>query len=84
MSCLKYITETKIITGNTTLDSFANSITFYNTGTNTCFVDGIKITSGTSFTILGNRDEMNIKFYAITFRGAGNPELTIVYKKYVK
>ena len=43
MSCRQYITETKILTDNTTVDSNCNGITFYNTGTNNVFVDGIKI-----------------------------------------
>jgi hypothetical protein len=84
MTCLKYITETKIITDNTTLDSFCNSVTFYNTGTTNVSVDGIRITPGTSYTILGNYNEMNIKFYSIFFTIGGTPELTIIYKKYVK
>jgi hypothetical protein len=83
MTCRKFITETKIITENTTVDSFCNDITFFNTGTINVFVDGIRITPGTSFTITGNANEMNIKFYSVFFTGAGNPQLTIIYKRYV-
>ena len=83
MSCRQYTTETKILSDNTTVDSNCNSMTFYNTGTNNVFVDGIKITPGTSFSVLGNENEMNIKYYSILFQGAGNPQITIVYKRYV-
>jgi hypothetical protein len=84
MICRKFITETKIITNNTTVDSLCNSIVFYNTGTTNVLVDGIKITPGTSFTFLGNENELNIKFYSIFFVVGGNPELTIIYKRYVE
>lgn len=83
MSCRQYITETKIVTDNTTVDSNANTITFFNTGTCNVFVDGIKITPGTSFSILGNFNEMNIKYYSILFVAPGTQQLTIVYKRYV-
>lgn len=80
--CKQFITETKIVTENTTVDSFCNDITFYNTGTINVLVDGIRITPGTSFSINGNRGEMNIKFYSIFFVSAGTTELTIIYKRY--
>lgn len=84
MNCRQYITETKILTDNTTVDSNCNTIVFFNTGTSNVFVDGIKITPGTSFTVLGNENEMNIKYYSILFQAPGNNQITIVYKRYVK
>lgn len=84
MNCYKYITETKIVTQNGQVDSNCNSITFLNTGVNNVFVDGIRITPGTSFTIIGNLNEMNIKTYSITFISPNTGSLTIVYKRYVK
>jgi hypothetical protein len=84
MSCKKYITETKIVTQNGQVDSNCNTITFLNTGTNNVFVDGIRITPGTSFTILGQFDEMNIKTYSLTFAAPGSGSLTIIYKRYVR
>ena len=83
MSCKQYTTETKIISDNTTIDSNCNSITFYNTGTANVFVDGIKITPGTSFSILGNFNEMNVKYYSVLFQAPGNNQLTAVYKRYL-
>lgn len=83
MACKKFITETKILSNNTTVDSNCNSIVFYNTGTANVFVDGIKITPGTSFSFIGNFDEMNIKYYSILFAQIGMPEITIIYKRYV-
>lgn len=83
MNIKKFVTETKIISISTSVDSNCNTIVFFNTGTNNCFVDGIKITPGTSFTILGNENEFNVKYYSINFQGVGNPELTIIYKRYL-
>jgi hypothetical protein len=83
MSCKQYTTETKIISDNTTIDSNCNSITFYNTGTSNVFVDGIKITPGTSFSILGNFNEMNVKYYSVLFQAPGTNQLTAVYKRYL-
>jgi hypothetical protein len=83
MECKKYITETKTITQNGQVDSNANSIVFLNTGTGNVFVDGIRITPGTSISILGNFNEMNIKVYSVLFVG-GSPQLTIIYKRYVQ
>jgi hypothetical protein len=83
MKCLKYITETKIVTINGQVDSNCNTIIFLNTGANNVFVDGIRITPGTSFAVTGNYNEMNIKTYSIQFTG-GIGSLTIIYKRYVQ
>lgn len=87
MKCFQYITETKIVSQNTQVDSNCNSITFLNTGIQNVFVDAIRITPGTSFTIFGNYAEMLIKVYSIQFEvieaGPIGQSLTIVYKRYV-
>lgn len=82
MKCVKYTTETKIITVNGQVDSNCNSIIFLNTGTNNVFIDGIRVTPGTSINIAGNFGEMLIKAYSIKFTG-GNQSLTIIYKRYL-
>jgi hypothetical protein len=82
--CKQFITETKIVTTNIQVDSNANSVIFYNTGTSNVFIDGIKVTPGTSFAITGNRDEICIKVYDILFTAPGTNQLTVVYKRYVK
>ena len=82
--CVKYITETKIVTQNIQVDSNANSLIFYNTGTSNVFVDGIKITPGTSIAITGNVGEMLVKVYDVLFVAPGNNQLTVIYKRYVK
>lgn len=82
MKCVKYTTETKIITINGQVDSNCNSIIFLNTGNQNVFVDGIRITPGTSINITGNEGEMLIKTYSVLFSG-GTQSLTIIYKRYI-
>lgn len=83
MSCRQYITETKIYVQNNQAPSNCNSILFVNTGSVAVSIDGLILQPNQSWEISGNRDEMNVKVYPFTFAAGLNPQLTIIYKKYV-
>jgi hypothetical protein len=79
-----YITETKVFSVGGQTDSQCNSLLFVNTGTTDVYVDGFKLTSGQSWSILGNRGEINTKTYSFTFfEPKGTESLTVIYKRYV-
>jgi hypothetical protein len=83
MTCRQYITETKIYVENSQTPSQCNSILFINTGSVAVVVDGLTLQPNQSWEISGNRDEMNIKVYPFNFVAGANPQLTIIYKRYV-
>jgi hypothetical protein len=83
VTCQKYVTETKLFSLGGQTDSNANSIIFINTGTNVANVDGLVLQPGQSLSILGNRDEINIKVYSFNFTGSLVSQLTVIYKRYV-
>jgi len=83
MSCRQYITETKIYVQNNQAPSNCNSILFVNTGSVAVSIDGLTLQPNQSWEVSGNRDEINIKVYPFTFTAGANPQLTIIYKKYV-
>lgn len=83
MSCQRYITETKIYSANNSTDSNCNSIIFINTGSVNVTVDNVVLQPSQSLTIDGNRDEVNVKIYYFNFASGTNPQLTIVFKRYV-
>jgi hypothetical protein len=84
MSCQRYITETKIYTSNNQTDSNCNSIAFINTGSDNVSVDNVLLQPNQTLSIDGNRDEMNVKVYNFNFLTSVNPQLTVVFKRYVK
>lgn len=83
MVCIKYITETKIFVANGQTDSQCNTLLFINTGTDSVNVDGLILQTNQSFEIVGNAGEMNIKTYYFNFATNTNPQLTVIYKRYV-
>lgn len=83
MSCQKYITETKIYSANNQTATNCNSIIFINTGSVNCAVDNVVLQPSQSLAIDGNRDEMLVKVYDFNFTAGTNPQLTIVYKRYI-
>jgi hypothetical protein len=83
MSCQKYITESKIYVENAQTPSQCNSILFINTGSVAVTIDALVLQPNQSWEISGNRDEMNVKVYSFTFAAGLNPQLTIIYKRYV-
>jgi len=83
MSCRQYITETKIYVQSSQAPSNCNSILFINTGSVAVSIDGLTLQPNQSWEVSGNRDEINVKIYAFTFDSGSNPQLTIIYKKYV-
>ena len=83
MACQQYITETKIFYANNQTDTNCNSVIFINTGSVNVTVDNVTLQPSQSLTIYGNRDEMNVKIYYFSFATGSNPQLTVVYKRYV-
>lgn len=81
---IRYITETKIFDLAGQSDSNCNSILFINTGNTPVNVDGIRIQAGQSFAVDGNRGELLVKTYSFSFEDiTKNPNLTIVFKRYL-
>ncbi len=83
MACQKYITETKLFYANNQTDSNCNSIIFINTGSVNVTVDNVLLQSSQSLAIDGNKDEILVKVYQFNFAAGSNPQLTVVYKRYV-
>ena len=83
MACQQYITETKIYSANNQTDTNCNSVIFINTGSVNVTVDNVVLQPSQSLTIDGNRDEMNVKVYNFNFAAGTNPQLTIVFKRYI-
>lgn len=84
MSCQKYITETKIFSANNSTDTNCNSVAFINTGSVNVTVDNVLLQPNQTLTIDGNRDEMNVKIYYFNFASGAGPQLTVVFKRYIK
>lgn len=83
MACQQYITETKIFYANNQTDTNCNSVIFINTGSVNVTVDNVLLQPSQSLAIDGNRDEMLVKVYQFSFASGTNPQLTIVYKRYI-
>lgn len=83
MSCVRYVTETKVYSANAQTDSNCNSIIFINTGQSSVSVDNLVLTPGQQLAIAGNFNEVNVKIYQITFLGTTSPALTVIYKRYL-
>lgn len=83
MSCVQYVTETKVYSSNAQTDSNCNSIIFINTGQSNVNVDNLVLTPGQQLAIAGNFNEINVKIYQITFLGTTAPALTVIYKRYI-
>jgi len=81
--CKKYVTETKIYSTSGQTDSMCNSILFINTGSNNVTIDGLTLQPSQSWSIEGNRDEMNIHTYPFAFSSTTGSNLTIIFKRYV-
>ena len=83
MACQKYITETKLFYSNNQTDSNCNSIIFINTGSVNVTVDNVLLQPSQSLAIDGNKDEILEKVYEINFSAGSNPQLTVVFKRYI-
>jgi len=83
MACQKYITETKLFYANNQTDSNCNSIIFINTGSVNVTVDNVLLQPSQSLAIDGNKDEILVKVYQFNFAAGSNPQLTVVFKRYV-
>lgn len=83
MACQQYITETKIFSSNNQTDTNCNSVIFINTGSVNVTVDNVLLQPSQSLAIDGNKDEILIKVYNFNFATGSNPQLTIVFKRYI-
>jgi len=83
MACQRYITETKIFYSNNQTDSNCNSIIFINSGSVNVTVDNVVLAPNQTLAIDGNKDEMNVKVYEFNFASGSNPQLTVVFKRYL-
>jgi hypothetical protein len=81
--CVQYTTETKIFVQTGSTDSNCNSLLFVNTGIPAVFVDGVELQQGQQLRIDGNENEICVKTYYFTFATGTNPQLTVVFKKYI-
>lgn len=84
VGCQHYITETKIFVLSGQTDSNCNSLLFINTGLDPVSIDGLVLQPNQSWSIEGNRMEMNIKTYSFNFLSNLGTGLTVIYKRYVK
>jgi hypothetical protein len=83
MPCQQYITETKLFYSNSQTDTNCNSIIFINSGSVNVSVDNVILTPNQTLAIDGNRDEMLVKVYEFNFAAGSNPQLTVVFKRYI-
>jgi hypothetical protein len=83
MPCQQYITETKLFYSNNQTDTNCNSIIFINSGSVNVSVDNVLLTPNQTLAIDGNRDEVLVKVYEFNFAAGSNPQLTVVFKRYI-
>ena len=83
MPCQQYITETKLFYANNQTDTNCNSIIFINSGSVNVSVDNVILTPNQTLAIDGNRDEILVKVYEFNFAAGSNPQLTVVFKRYI-
>jgi hypothetical protein len=83
MPCQQYITETKLFYSNNQTDTNCNSIIFINSGSVNVSVDNVLLTPNQTLAIDGNRDEILVKVYEFNFAAGSNPQLTVVFKRYI-
>jgi hypothetical protein len=83
MPCQQYITETKLFYSNNQTDTNCNSIIFINSGSVNVSVDNVLLAPNQTLAIDGNRDEVLVKVYEFNFAAGSNPQLTVVFKRYI-
>lgn len=82
MALQRYNTEIQVYQQNNKITGNCNAITFQNTGTTNCYIGEYLLLPNQSLSIPGNRDEMDITQYAISFTG-GLGSCTVLKKVYV-
>lgn len=75
-----YTTEIQFYTTNQRVIGNCNVITFVNTGTIILYVNNFPIAAGSSFSIAGNQDEVDLTEYIIDFRGSTVGEVYVIKK----
>jgi hypothetical protein len=83
MACQQYITETKLFYSNSQTDTNCNSVIFINSGSVNVSVDNVLLAPNQTLAIDGNKDEMLVKVYEFNFAAGSNPQLTVVFKRYI-
>jgi len=83
MACQRYITETKLFYANSQTDTNCNSVIFINSGSVNVSVDNVLLAPNQTLAIDGNKDEMLVKVYEFNFAAGSNPQLTVVFKRYI-
>jgi hypothetical protein len=78
----EYYNEVKIFLLPGNIEANCNGITFINTGTNACTVNGITLQPNQSLVLDGNRNEIDRTSYYCNFTGAGVNQLTVIRKLY--
>lgn len=75
----QYDVTTEVITTSQTVESNCNTIDIINVGAGTVLVDGCPLQTLQCITDLGNRDEINVHSYLVTFNAAS----TVVIRRKV-
>ena len=76
----KYRTEIAYYTTNQRIIGNCNVITFVNAGSVLFYINNFPVASGSSFSIAGNSDEIDISEYLIDFQGATNGTCYVIKK----
>jgi hypothetical protein len=84
LSLIEFVTNRSQYTVGQSVTSNCNSITFFNTGTNTMVVDGVNFAPQTSIVFQGNVGEITNQNFNLSFTGAGTSLVTVYRKVYIK
>lgn len=82
MALIKYSVSFITYSQANQISSNCNSITFYNQGTATAYIEGVPIISGASLAIDGNECEFTDDIFNLTFDTTGTTILTVIKKTY--
>lgn len=83
LTLIEFVTNRSTYTTGQSVTSNCNSITFFNTGTNTMVVDGVSFAPQTSIVFGGNVGEITNQNFNLSFSGAGNSQATVYRKVYL-
>ena len=79
----KYYEDFQLYNQPQEVRSDCNSLTVINIGTSTAILNGVQITPGTQYVILGNEGEVNVTRYRLSFTGAGTEQVMVIRKIYM-
>lgn len=78
---IEFATNRSQYTNGQSIISNCNSITFFNTGTNTMVVDGVSFAPQTSIVFQGNIGEITNQTFNLSFVNIGGYNEATVYRK---